>query len=224
MHRISVGSRRRLLASFASSLSLSIYILGCAARNSSFFTPHQPFAEKLHVSGISDVGKVNDFLYRGTQPNEEGVEQLKKLGIETIVDLRGERRGTMERERTQAESLGMRLVNIPGNGWSPPTDEQMAQFFSVIRETPRRRIFVHCWLGGDRSGVFLGAYRIAFQEWTPELALEEMRAFHFKGFLHPAMKAYIRGFPDRLAHSPVLAPFRNPNQTGPRLSTVSSTA
>jgi hypothetical protein len=66
-------------------------------------------------------------------------------------------------------------------------------------------------LGTDRTGVFIATYRIAFDAWTPEQALQEMRSFHFKGFWHPAMKVYIRGFPARLAHSPALASFR---QTG----------
>jgi hypothetical protein len=39
------------------------------------------------VPGVSDFGKVNDFLYRGAQPKDNGVEQLKKFGIDTIVDL-----------------------------------------------------------------------------------------------------------------------------------------
>ncbi len=185
---------------------------GCAAHHTTVTSSQQiALAEKINISGISDAGKVNEFLYRGTQPKEAGVEQLKELGIDTIVDLRGERHDTMERERKQAESLGMRFVNIPGNGWSPPQDEQIAQFFSLVRERPRRKIFVHCWLGSDRTGVFIATYRIAFDAWTPEQALQEMRSFHFKGFWHPAMKVYIRGFPARLAHSPALASFR---QTG----------
>jgi len=165
-------------------------------------------ARKIEVPGISDAGQVNEFLYRGTQPNDEGVEQLKKLGIDTIVDLRGERPETRERERAVAESLGIGFVNIAGSGWSPPRDEQVAQFLSLLRESPRRKIFVHCWLGGDRTGVFIAIYRIVFDGWSPEQALQEMEEFHFKGFWHPAMKHYIRHFPERLARSPVLAKFR----------------
>ena len=171
-------------------------------------SPQPAFAEKIHISGLSDAGKVSDFLYRGTQPNAQGVEALEKLGVDTIVDLRGEFHGTMETERVRAESRGMHFVSIPGNGWSPPTDKQIAQFFSLISERPRHRIFIHCWLGGDRTGVFIAAYRIAFEGWTPEQALREMHAFHFKGFWHPVMTAYVRGFPERMEHSPALAPFQ----------------
>ena len=189
-------------------LLLAFAIAGCGVRRPLPSSPQFAFAEKFELPGISDTGKVNEFLYRGTQPNHEGVEQLKKLGITTIVDLRGERRGLMEEERRHAESLGMRLVLIPGNGWSPPSDDQIAKFLSLFRERPRQKVFVHCWLGGDRSGVFIATYRIAYDGWTPEQALAEMRAFHFKGFWHPAMKAYIRDFPARLERSPALAAFR----------------
>src|ERR1700756_1681637 len=78
------------------------------------------FAEKIYVPGISDFGKVNDFLYRGAQPKDDGVDQLKKFGIDTVVDLRGERHGLIEKERKQTESLGMRFINLPGYGWASP--------------------------------------------------------------------------------------------------------
>jgi len=167
------------------------------------------FAKKIEIPGISDVGRVNEFLYRGTQPNDEGIQQLKRLGIDTIVDLRGEHPGTREKERAQVEALGMRFVTIAGNGWSPPEDDQVAEFFLLLKKSPRKKIFVHCWLGGDRTGVFVATYRIAFEGWEPQQALEEMEAFHFKGFWHPAMKKYIRQFPERLAQSPALAHFRS---------------
>jgi protein tyrosine phosphatase (PTP) superfamily phosphohydrolase (DUF442 family) len=203
-----LASKFLMVSRFLSLFLLAFAVTGCGVRRVAPPSPQFVFAEKFQLPGISDAGKVNEFLYRGTQPNQEGVEQLKKLGIDTIVDLRGEQRGTMEQERRHAESLGMRLVSIPGNGWSPPRDKQIAEFLSLFRERPRRKVFVHCWLGSDRSGVFIATYRMAFDGWTPEHALAEMYAFHFKGFWHPAMKAYIRDFPARLARSSALAAFR----------------
>lgn len=164
--------------------------------------------EKIAVPGIKDFGKVNDYLYRGAQPKDDSLAQLKKMGIDTVIDLRGVLHEAADKERTQAQGLGMQFVNLPGNGWTNPTDEQIAQFFSLILERPRRTIFIHCWLGGDRSGMFIAAYRIAFDGWTAEQAVDEMREFHYLEFWHPGMKRYVKGFPDRLAHSPALARFR----------------
>jgi protein tyrosine phosphatase (PTP) superfamily phosphohydrolase (DUF442 family) len=183
--------------------------VGCSAHRKQMLAVNSPgIAEKIDVPGISDFGKVNDFLYRGAQPRGDGVEELKKLGIDTIVDLRGELHGLIENERQQAESLGIRFINLPGSGWATADDEQIAQFFSLIRERPRRKIFIHCWLGGDRSGMFIAAYRIAFEGWSPEQAIQEMRSFHYLHFWHPNMARWVKRFPDHLAHSPKLASFR----------------
>jgi protein tyrosine/serine phosphatase len=198
----------RLVRLLLSLLFLTLSTCVCAAPHTVASAAQHTLADKIQISGISDAGKVNEFLYRGAQPNEEGLRQLKRLGIDTIVDLRGEKGGAMEKERSRTETMGIHLINIAGNGWSPPQDEQIAQFLSLILKKPRQRIFVHCRFGGDRSGVFIAVYRIAFDGWTPEEALWEMRAFHFNGFWHPAMKAYVRDFPARLVRSAVLAPFR----------------
>jgi len=202
-------SRASLLAFLLSALLAS----GCArsARSSDpAQPPRPPFAEKIELSGVSYVGKVSDFLYRGSQPNERGIEQLKKIGITTIVDLRGERQGTVATERKRAEEHGMRFVNIRASGWSPPKDGELVQFFSLLQKQPRETLYIHCWLGNDRTGVFIAAYRIAFEHWSAERALEEMDFYRFKGFWHPSMKTYIRNFPSHFAESAAFAPFRKP--------------
>ena len=84
----------------------------------------------------------------------------------------------------------------------------MAQFFSILAEGPKHTIFIPCYFGSDRTGVFIAAFRMAFEHWTPGQALAEMYAFYFQGFWHPAMKEYVRKFPERLAASPALAPYR----------------
>lgn len=161
--------------------------------------------EKLHILGIHNAGKINDVLFRGAQPRENGLAELKKLGITTIVDLRGEDREKSEWERKQAESLGMRFVHLPVSGWAPPTDEQVAQFLALFRDDPRQKVFVHCRFGDDRTGVFVAAYRMAVDKWSSEKALNEMYFFGFNGFWHPSMKKFIREFPNHLHSSPALA-------------------
>lgn len=170
------------------------------------------YAKKIDVPGVPKFGKVSEWLYRGAQPREEGFAELKKLGITTILDLRGEDLGKRAWERQRAEALGMHFELIRASGWTPPSDEQMAQFLSLVAKRPREKIFMHCWLGDDRTGVFVAAYRMAFEKWTPEEAIDEMYFFHFKGFWHPAMKKYIREFPERLRSSPGLGSF---GRTGP---------
>lgn len=173
--------------------------------------PLPPFAEKISLDGIHDAGKVSDQLFRGAQPTLSSLPQLKTLGITTIVDLRAESPQTRESERLRAESPGLRFVYIPVGGFSNPTSAQLAQFFSLLRETPPQKIFVHCGFGEDRTGVFIAAYRIAFQHWTAEQALAEMYAFGFRGFWHPGMITFVRALPARLQSDPALkAAFSKP--------------
>jgi tyrosine-protein phosphatase SIW14 len=164
------------------------------------------YGEKLQLAGIHNAGKINDALFRGAQPKEDGLAELKKLGITTIVDLRGEDREKYEWERKESESLGMRFVHLPVSGWSPPSDEQVAKFLELFRDDPKQKVFVHCLFGDDRTGVFVATYRMARDKWSPEQAMGEMYFFGFNGFWHPSMKKFIRDFPNHLRSASALAP------------------
>ncbi len=173
-----------------------------------------PFAygEKLRVMGIPNAGKITDQLYRGAQPQAGGLEQLRKIGITTVVDLRGEGSGVRDLEKKEAEALGIRFVSIPVSGWSPPSIDQVAQFLSLFGKDSRERVFVHCRLGEDRTGVFVATYRMAAQEWPADQAIKEMYFFGF-GFWHRAMVSFVREFPALLSSSPTLATLSKPKSS-----------
>src|ERR1700694_3731864 len=164
--------------------------------------------QKLHIAGIHNAGKTTDVLYRGAQPNEQGLSELKKLGIVTIIDLRAEDREKVEWERKRAESLGMRFIYIPVNGWSAPTDQQVVQFLSLLHDNPGQKIFVHCRFGVDRTSVFIATYRLVSEKWPAEEAIKEMYFFGFNGLWHPSMRTFVQDFPSRMNSAPGLAPLR----------------
>lgn len=170
---------------------------------------HPAYGEKLRIAGVPNSGKINDHLFRGAQPRDPGLVELKKLGITTIVDLREENTAKMDWEEKRAESLGIRFVHLPVNGWSPPTYEQVAQFLSIFRDNPQEKVFVHCRYGDDRTGVFVATYRMAFEKLPPDQALKEMYHFGFNGRWHPSMASFVRAFPSSLATAPPLVPFKN---------------
>ena len=172
------------------------------------------YGQRLQIPGIKNAGRLNGVLYRGAQPHEEALAQLKALGITTIVDLREEDPARRENEKKEAESLGMQFVSIPVGGWSAPTNEQVAQFLSLFRDKPNEKVFVHCHLGEDRTGVFVATYRMAIEKWRSEQALKEMDFFGFNRRWHPAMSAFVRDFPARLTTAPALAAFKDPKAPG----------
>jgi len=171
------------------------------------------YGERLKLPGVPNGGKINDSLFRGAQPRQEGIQQLKNLGITTIVDLRGEDPARATWERQQAESLGIRFVSIPLSGWNPPSNEQVAEFLALFHNNrkennPQEKVYVHCRYGEDRTGVFVAAYRMAMDGWQPQQAMNEMYYFGFNGMWHPSMKSFVRDFPARLKTAPALAQFR----------------
>ena len=190
-------------------LPLPLFAQTAAPASAPSIFPSAP-GQKLHLAGIPNAGKVTDVLYRGAQPKDVGLSELKMLGITTVVDLRGEDREKVAWERKRAESLGMRFVHIPVSGWAHPTDEQVAQFLSLLRDNPGQKIFVHCRFGEDRTSVFIAAYRIASEKWTAEQAIREMYFFGFNGLWHPSMKSFVQDFPSRLNSVPGLASLRAP--------------
>ena len=198
----------RLFLFFFSFFSLGSLPSASFAQNSPVAPPAQEspaaFGQKITVRGVHNAGKINDHLYRGAQPDVIGLSELKNLGVNTIVDLRRESTSTLNEEKARATTLGVRFVSIPLGGFSNPTSEQLAQFFSLLREDPQPTIFVHCQFGEDRSGVFIAAYRIAFEHWTSEQAMKEMLHFGFNHNWHPAMRAYVRSLPEKLQSDAVL--------------------
>lgn len=195
---------------------ITLFFLGSIPATSSAQTAANPpatapareistaFGEKITVRGVHNAGKINDHLFRGAQPDVIGLSELKNLGVNTIVDLRKEASSTLNEEKARAATIGVRFISIPLGGFSNPTSEQLAQFLALFHEDPQPKIFVHCQFGEDRSGVFVAAYRIAYEHWSADQAMAEMLHFGFNHNWHPAMRAYVHSLPDRLQSDPVL--------------------
>jgi tyrosine-protein phosphatase SIW14 len=151
--------------------------------------------QHLPLNGVPNFGEVTSQLLRGGQPTEAGFEELSKRGIGLVINLRGDSKA----ERAMVEKLGMQYVSIPWH-CAYPKDRQVAQFLSVLRANPDKKIFVHCRLGVDRTGLMIASYRMAEQGWTAARAHREMAAFGFDAFhnmICPGLGSYAAGFPTR---------------------------
>jgi protein-tyrosine phosphatase len=159
--------------------------------------------QKLEEKGVPNFGEVTPTLYRGGLLNTTGLKALAKMGISVVVDTHA----NDESEEKEAKKLGMKYVAIPWHcPW--PHDEVFAKFLKVVHENKGKRIFVHCRLGDDRTGMMVAAYRMAEEGWTADEAMNEMRMFGFTRshhFICPGLASYEKSFPERLKQSPVLA-------------------
>jgi tyrosine-protein phosphatase SIW14 len=159
------------------------------------------YGQKRRVNGIGDFGEVTPRLFRGAQPNKRGYEALAKMGIDIVVDVRGNRAS----ERKEVRRLGMQYVPIPWHCMFL-RDEVFARFLRLMRDNPNKKVFVHCRLGDDRTGMMIAAYRMAADGWTADEALIEMRQFGFNEahhFMCPGLASYEKEFPEHLRRNPV---------------------
>jgi protein-tyrosine phosphatase len=158
---------------------------------------------RLNEKGVPNFGEVTPTLYRGGLLSGEGLKAIQKLGVKVVVDTHAD----SKHERAEVESLGMKYVAIPWHcPW--PHDEVFAKFLKVVHDNKGKKIFVHCRLGDDRTGMMVAAYRMAEEGWTADDAMTEMRSFGFTRSHHlicPSLAKYEQSFPERLKNSPAFA-------------------
>ena len=159
------------------------------------------FGEKRKVDGTGNFGEVSPTLFRGAQPTQRGLAALAKMGIEIVVDTRGDRSNT---EGKEVRRLGMQYVAIP---WHCPFphDEVFARFLKLLHDNPNKKVFVHCRLGDDRTGMMIASYRMAVEGWSADDAMREMQHFGFNRehhFICPRLASYEHSFPARLKSNP----------------------
>jgi tyrosine-protein phosphatase SIW14 len=175
---------------------------------SSVSRPAHLFGQKHKIKGIGNFAQITPSLFRGAQPSHEGFQALAKMGVNIVVDARGNR---TDSEGKEIGGLGMQYVAIPWHCPSP-NDDVIARFLNLLQENPGKKVFVHCRLGEDRTGMMVAAYRMAAQGWTAEEAMNEMQQFGFSSFHHlmcPGLASYEKSFPEHLTSNPAFGGLRS---------------
>jgi len=152
---------------------------------------------RKNAVGLPNFGEITPNLLRGGQPGADGLETLKEMGVSIVIDMRS---GASDHEKTAVNKLGMQYVSIP---WHCPfpSDEAFARFLKIVEDNPDKKIFVHCRLGDDRTGMAIASYRMAEEGWSADEALKEMELFGFDWKHHmicPTLQHYEKSFPERL--------------------------
>jgi tyrosine-protein phosphatase SIW14 len=198
------GLTTRAVSCFASLALLAAALLTaageCPGANASPPTEHSS-ADKSMQKNLPNFGEASTTLYHGGQPTKTGFHMLEKMGVNIVIDLRGNR----ESERKIVTHLGMEYVAMP---WrcSFPKDRVFAEFLTFLRKNHGKKIFVHCRLGDDRTSMMIASYRMAEEGWSAERAEKEMEKFGFS-FAHrrlicPGLSSYEEDFPHHFRTSP----------------------
>jgi len=152
------------------------------------------------IPGIPNFAEIRPGVTRGGQPTKEGIRFLRDRGFRTVISFRSN-----PSEREVVLRSGMAYVEIPMRagifGAAPPAEEQVRQFLSVVTDSSKYPVFIHCRRGKDRTGVMSAIYRIEACGWATDEAIEEMRALGFSGHYRGLMR-FVRGYA-RAVQAPV---------------------
>jgi protein tyrosine/serine phosphatase len=148
------------------------------------------YSADIEVAGVPNFHQVNEHVFRGGQPSDSAWPALAKLGVKTVIDLRGTHEHATAAEAKAVERAGMRYVNVPMKGLSAPTAEQISKILALLDGEP---VFVHCRRGADRTGTVLACYRIHRDGWENRKALDEARSLGMS-WVERSMKRYILAY------------------------------
>ncbi len=104
--------------------------------------------------------------WRSAQPAPHQLRAMKRAGIKTIVNLRGERMcGSYWLEEKLCRELGLKLVNFQVRSRAAPSVDEIRQAKALFAgiEYP---MLMHCKSGADRAGLMSVLYR-HFREGVP---------------------------------------------------------
>src|SRR5579872_7285774 len=106
------------------------------------------------TTGIKNFDQVDRNVYRGGQPTTEGFQYLANLGVKTVIDLR-ESGARSDAEQKVVTAAGMKYINVPMTGLTPPTQDEITKILDVLENPSAGPAFVHCQRGADRTGAVI---------------------------------------------------------------------
>ena len=172
--------RHRLL-SLAAVVAFALVPLAppaCAKEPESQSTaPARPteWATPIEKDGAPNLNRVAPNFYRSAQPTADGFIVLAKApGIKTVVSLRA-----FHSDLDLLAGTGIELVRIPVHPWNIETEDIVLALAAIRRAEAFGPVLLHCQHGADRTGLITALYRILYQDWTKEAALDEMRHGNF---------------------------------------------
>ncbi len=138
-------------------------------------------------NAVPGFRRVDEGIFAGGRPDAAGMRWLAAAGIKTVVNLERswirEETRAVQRERKQAESLGICMVSMPVRPLLTPGKEMVDRIVAFIADPRVQPVYIHCTRGKDRTGVIVAAYRVRVQGVRPEEAYREMVRNGFSRFL-----------------------------------------
>ena len=151
----------------------SFFILtNCSAQPINKTSDSKKWAVPIKVQGADNFYKVSETLFRSEQPTEDGMKNIEAFGIGTVISLR-----SRQKDVELAKNTELNLIHVSMRAWNPKYEDAVKVMYFLNPnnpETNKKPILIHCYHGADRTGMMVALYRMVYQNWEREEALNEM--------------------------------------------------
>jgi hypothetical protein len=141
-----------------------------------------PLSGPVKGAPIKRYGAVDeDVLSRSSRPTTAGYAWLRQEGVKNVVNFTDEDPG----------DAFFKELGFEGHLWlpivdgKPPTDAQVEQFLSLVRDSQNWPVHMHCAEGESRAGLMAALVRYAVDGWPLDKALEEAKLYRKGKSLRP---------------------------------------
>lgn len=133
-------------------------------------SPTRPahWAQPVEMAGAPNLHQVSRTLYRSAQPSAEGMRNLEKHGIRSVLSLRA-----FHSDRDELAGTGLAGEHIFMKTWHAER-EDVVRFLKLATDPAHAPLLVHCQHGADRTGTMVAVYRAVVQGWSMDEAVQEM--------------------------------------------------
>ncbi|MFN5416513.1 MAG: dual specificity protein phosphatase family protein [Flavobacteriia bacterium] len=142
-----------------SSFIFLLFFVGFSQKLDSISNGKGHFFENLH--------RINDSMFRSEQPSKIGILEIQKLGVKSVLSLRN-----VKSDRFIKRNSSLKFYKKTINAWTM-TEDELIEALKLLRDA-EKPVLIHCVHGSDRTGTIVAAFRIVFEHWSKEKAIQEM--------------------------------------------------
>lgn len=117
------------------------------------------------IEDIRNFKKIDTFVYRGAQPTKDQLVDLKKDGIDCIINFRTLFvPGIDFVESEEVKKLNIKYISMPIISKNGPSQKNISDFLELTDQIRKgnKKVFIHCAEGKDRTGIMSALYKVKY--------------------------------------------------------------
>ena len=151
-------------------------------------------------------------LYRSGQLTPQGLERIvRERGIKTIVSLRTTRvEGRLPPDSWEegfCRARGLNHHRIVPRVWAAdekgdiPAEKAVEEFLKIMDKPENYPVLVHCFAGIHRTGTMCAVFRMEYQHWSADRAINEMLQCGYQAAdMVEDIEGFLRNYTPRWRH------------------------